>query len=217
GIIGDTTDTIVILAIVILNAVVGIIQEWRAEKAIEALQQMAATSARVIRGGQDIEIPSTSLVPGDVVVLDAGNVVPADLRIIESHSLKLDESSLTGESVDVDKWPDALNEGDYPLGDRSDMAYKGTYVTHGRGRGYVVATGMNTELGKIAQMIDKESAKTPLQRKLAVFGKQLTILVLILCAAFFFIGWQQGEAWSTMLLTAISLAVAAIPEALPAL
>lgn len=217
GWVGDTTDTIVILAIVVLNATVGIIQEWRAERAIEALREMAASNARVVRNGDSQEIPAADLVPGDVVNVEAGNVVPADVRLFEVHTLKVDESSLTGESVDVEKDPEPLPPGDYALGDRSDMAYKGTYVTHGRGVGYVVATGMKTELGKIARMIQTEGTKTPLQRKLGVFGKQLTVIILVLCALFFFVGWQRGESLSTMLLTSISLAVAAIPEALPAL
>lgn len=217
GFVGDTTDTIVILAIVVLNAVVGIVQEWRAEKAIEALREMASSHARVIRDGHAREVEAAELVPGDLVIIEAGNVIPADLRVIESHSLKVDESSLTGESVDVEKNTEPLPQDEYPLGDRTNMGYKGTYVTHGRGCGYVVATGMRTELGKIARMIQTEGVKTPLQRRLGAFGKQLTVIILVLCVVFFFSGWYRGESWSTMLLTSISLAVAAIPEALPAL
>lgn len=217
GFIGDSTDMIVIFAIVLLNAVVGFVQEWRAEKAIEALQQMAASKARVMRDKKTSEIDASKLVPGDVVLLEAGNVIPADVRLAESHSLKVDESSLTGESVNIDKTSDALPEGEYSPGDRVNMGYKGTSVTHGRGMGYVVATGMNTELGKIAEMIQTDETKTPLQRKLGKFGKQLTIIILILCAIFFVVGWVRGEDWNTMMMTSISLAVAAIPEALPAL
>jgi P-type Ca2+ transporter type 2C len=217
GFIGDSTDMIVIFAIVLLNAVVGFIQEWRAEKAIEALQQMAASKARVMREKKPIDIEASKLVPGDVVLLEAGNVIPADVRLAESHSLKVDESSLTGESVNIDKTSDALPAGEYSLGDRVNMGYKGTFITHGRGSGYVVATGMKTELGKIAEMIQTDDTKTPLQKKLARFAKQLTVIILVLCAIFFGVGWARGEDWNTMMMTSISLAVAAIPEALPAL
>jgi Ca2+-transporting ATPase len=217
GVIGDSTDMIVIFAIVLLNAVVGFIQEWRAEKAIEALQQMAASKAHVMRDKKSIEIEAAKLVPGDVVLLEAGNVIPADIRFAESHSLKVDESSLTGESVNIDKVVDALPQGEHSLGDRVNMGYKGTFITHGRGTGYVVATGMKTELGKIAEMIQTDDTKTPLQKKLGRFGKQLTVIILVLCGIFFGVGWARGEDWNTMLMTSISLAVAAIPEALPAL
>jgi P-type Ca2+ transporter type 2C len=217
GFIGDSTDMIVIFAIVLLNAIVGFIQEWRAEKAIEALQQMAASKARVMRDKKSIDIEASKLVPGDVVLLEAGNVIPADVRLAESHSLKVDESSLTGESVNIDKTSDALPAGEYSLGDRVNMGYKGTFITHGRGSGYVVATGMKTELGKIAEMIQTDDTKTPLQKKLARFAKQLTVIILVLCAIFFGVGWARGEDWNTMMMTSISLAVAAIPEALPAL
>jgi P-type Ca2+ transporter type 2C len=217
GFIGDSTDMIVIFAIVLLNAIVGFIQEWRAEKAIEALQQMAASKARVMRDKKPTDIEALKLVPGDVVLLEAGNVIPADVRLAESYSLKVDESSLTGESVNIDKTFDALPAGEYSLGDRVNMGYKGTFITHGRGTGYVVATGMKTELGKIAEMIQTDDTKTPLQKKLARFAKQLTVIILVLCAIFFGVGWARGEDWNTMMMTSISLAVAAIPEALPAL
>lgn len=217
GVVGDLTDTIVILAIVVINAVVGVIQEWRAEKAIEALQNMAARNARVMRGGRSLEISADDLVPGDVVVLEAGNIIPADLRLAEVYTLKVDESSLTGESLNVEKSTDPLPPGEYTIGDRLNIGYRGTFVTNGRGVGYVVQTGMKTEFGRIAQMIQTDETKTPLQKRLDAFGKVLTIVILILCAVFFFVGWQRGESWSTMLLTSISLAVAAIPEALPAL
>ncbi|MBT1695324.1 calcium-translocating P-type ATPase, PMCA-type [Fulvivirgaceae bacterium PWU4] len=217
GIIGDLTDTIVILAIVVINAIIGLIQEWRAEKAMEALESMAASHARVLRNNQILDIPAADLVPGDVVQLEAGNIIPADIRFIETYTLKVDESSLTGESMNIEKSVDPLPPKTYPLGDRVNMGYKGTFVTNGRGVGYVVATGMKTELGRIAKMIQVAEIKTPLQKRLEVFGKRLTLIILILCAVFFLVGWWRGEAWSTMLLTSISLAVAAIPEALPAL
>lgn len=217
GVVGDLTDSIVILAIVIINAIIGLVQEWRAEKAIEALQNMAASHARVLRDNRWTEITAEDLVPGDVVTLEAGNIIPADLRFIETYTLKVDESSLTGESLNIEKSTEALAPGEYPLGDRINMGYKGTFVTNGRGVGYVVATGMRTEFGRIAQLIQTEEIKTPLQKRLDSFGKILTVIILALCAIFFFVGWYRGESWSTMLLTAISLAVAAIPEALPAL
>lgn len=217
GVIGEVTDTVVILAIVVINAVVGVVQEWRAEKAMEALESMASSNARVMRDGQSMEIPAAELVPGDVVTLEAGNVIPADVRFVETYTLKVDESSLTGESENIEKATERLDKNDYPLGDRVNMGYKGTSVTNGRGVAYVAATGMRTELGRIASMIQTEEMKTPLQKRLNSFGKVLTVVILILCAVFFFVGWQRGEPWSVMLLTSISLAVAAIPEALPAL
>ena len=217
GVVGDVTDTIVILAIVVINAIVGLVQEWRAEKAIEALQNMAASHARVLRDNRSVEISADDLVPGDVVILEAGNIIPADLRFLETYTLKIDESSLTGESLNIEKTVEPLAPGEYTIGDRVNMGYRGTFVTNGRGVGYVVETGMRTEFGRIAQMIQTEETKTPLQKRLNSFGKILTIVILILCAIFFFVGWQRGESWSTMLLTSISLAVAAIPEALPAL
>lgn len=217
GAVGELTDTIVILAIVIINAVVGVVQEYRAEKAMEALQKMAASRARVIRDKHSVDIEADDLVPGDVVILEAGNIIPADVRFIETYSLKVDESALTGESVNVDKNTEAMTPGDHPLGDRVNMGYRGTSITNGRGVAYVVSTGMQTEFGRIAQMIQTEEVTTPLQKRLNAFGKTLTIIILVLCTVFFFVGWYRGESWSTMLLTSISLAVAAIPEALPAL
>lgn len=217
GIIGEATDAMVIVSIVIINAVIGFIQEWRAEKAMEALEGMAATHARVVRDGRQQDVEASGLVPGDLVILESGNIIPADIRFAEVHSLRVDESSLTGESANVEKNTEVLPENDYALGDRLNMGYKGTAVTLGRAKGYVVATGMNTELGRIAKMIQTEGQQTPLQKRLEAFGKRLTIIILGLCAVFFVAGWVRGEEWSVMLLTSISLAVAAIPEALPAL
>ena len=217
GILGDVTDTVIILAIIILNAVVGFIQEYRAEKAMEALKQMAATNARILREGKTIDIPASDLVPGDVVILEAGNIIPADIRFFEAHQVKVDESALTGESHNVEKNPEELPEGDYPLGDRINMGFKGTFITNGRALAYVAATGMNTELGRIAKMIQTDETLTPLQKRLAAFGKRLSVVILIICTVIFVIGWLRGENILTMLLTSISLAVAAIPEALPAL
>jgi len=217
GIIGDVGDTVIILAIVILNAVVGFVQEYRAEKAMEALNKMAAANARVLRGGKASDIPSSDLVPGDVVMLEAGNIIPADIRFFETHHLKVDESALTGESHNVEKTPNELPVGDYQLGDRLNMGFKGTHITNGRALAYVVVTGMNTELGRIAKMIQTDDLSTPLQKRLSTFGKRLSVVVLIICTVIFVFGLLRGENILTMLLTSISLAVAAIPEALPAL
>ncbi|CAM4061003.1 cation-translocating P-type ATPase [Flavobacterium sinopsychrotolerans] len=217
GIIGDVTDTIIILAIIIMNATVGFIQEYRAEKAMEALKNMAANHARILREGKTMDIPASDLVPGDVVVLEAGNVIPADIRFFETHQTKVDESALTGESNNVEKSIEELPEGNYALGDQTNMGYKGTSVTNGRAIGYVVATGMQTELGHIAKMIQTDETTTPLQKRLAAFGKRLSVIILIICTIIFCIGWLRGESVMTMLITSISLAVAAIPEALPAL
>ncbi|MBK7884602.1 MAG: calcium-translocating P-type ATPase, PMCA-type [Chitinophagaceae bacterium] len=217
GVLGDVTDTVIILAIIILNAVVGFIQEYRAEKAMEALKLMAAANARILREGKTIDIPASDLVPGDVVMLEAGNIIPADLRFFETHQIKVDESALTGESHNVEKDPNELPEGDYQLGDRINMGFKGTFITNGRALAYVAATGMNTELGRIAKMIQTDETSTPLQKRLAAFGKRLSVVILIICTIIFVFGWLRGENILTMLLTSISLAVAAIPEALPAL
>ncbi|TRX03450.1 cation-translocating P-type ATPase [Flavobacterium gawalongense] len=217
GILGDVTDAVIILAIVVINAFVGFIQEYRAEKAMEALKNMVANHARILREGKMIDTPASDLVPGDVVVLEAGNIIPADVRFFETHQVKVDESALTGESNNVEKNPEELSAGDYPLGDRANMGYKGTSITSGRALAYVVATGMNTELGNIAKMIQTDETTTPLQKRLTAFGKRLSVTILIICTVIFLIGWLRGESVLTMLITSISLAVAAIPEALPAL
>jgi Ca2+-transporting ATPase len=217
GIVGDVIDTIVILVIVLLNAIMGFVQEYRAEKAMAALKKMAAPQATVLRDGHPVHISSAELVPGDVVLLEAGNVVPADLRLTETHSLRIEESSLTGESVPVDKTSDTLHDDDLPIGDCFNMAWKGTLITAGRGKGIVVATGMNTEIGKIAGLLQEEESITPLQKRMADFGKKISWLILLICAVLFVSGLLRGEDTMRMLLVAISLAVAAIPEALPAL
>ena len=216
GFIGDLTDTIVILVIVVLNAIIGFLQEYRAEKAMQALKKMAVTQTHVRRNQQDHWLPATELVPGDLVLLEAGNAIPADIRIIESLNLKTEEAALTGESHPVDKITGSLEVDDLPVGDRSNMAFKGTFVTYGRGTGIVVATGMQTELGRIARMLQEEETLTPLQQRMATFSKYLSALVLFLCIVFFVAGWLRGEDMVKMILTSISLAVAAIPEALPA-
>jgi Ca2+-transporting ATPase len=217
GIVGDKTDTIIILIIVLLNAVIGFLQEYRAEKAMSALRSIGTPNSRVVREGKERNIKSTDIVPGDVVILEAGVIVPADMRLFELHSLRIEESALTGESVAVDKVIKPLEEEAAQLGDRLNMGYKGTKVTNGRGLGVVTATGMNTEIGKIAQMLQEPKTSTPLQLKMEDFGKKLSYLIIAICAVLFLIGLLRGEEPLNMLLVAISLAVAAIPEALPAL
>ena len=218
GLIGDLTDTLVIVIIIVLNAAIGFWQEWRADQALSALQRMAAPHATVRREGGKVQLVQTEhLVPGDVVLLDAGNQVPADLRLHEVARLRVDESALTGESVTVEKTLGVLPEGELPLGDRSNMAFKGTLVTHGRAAGLVVATGRHTELGQVATLLGSAPLRaTPLQLRLAAFGKRLSLGVLAICAAIFAFNVWRGEPVLLMALTAISLAVAAIPEALPA-
>lgn len=216
AVVGDVKDMIVILIIVIINAIVGFVQEYRAEKAIDALKKMAAANVRVKRNKRVEQIPAAEIVPGDVVLLEAGDMVGADIRIMEIHALKVEEASLTGESHAVDKSADPLKEEEVPLGDRINMAYKTTLVTAGNGTGVVVATGMQTEVGKIAGMLQEERATTPLQQRLADFSKKLSFIILGICVLLYFIGVLRGEKPVTMLLTTISLAVAAIPEALPA-
>ncbi|MGD9833127.1 MAG: cation-translocating P-type ATPase [Piscinibacter sp.] len=217
GLIGDLVDTLAIVVIVLLNALIGFVQAWRADRALAALQQLAAARATVLRGGQRVELPASRLVPGDIVLLEAGNQVPADLRLIEIAQLRVDESALTGESVAVDKHVRTLHEAAASLGDRLNMAFKGTTAAHGRGTGLVVATGMATELGKVAGLLDRAGPlQTPLQLRLAAFGKRLALVVLAICALIFVIGVLRGESPVLMVLTAVSLAVAAIPESLPA-
>jgi Ca2+-transporting ATPase len=217
GAIGDITDTIAILVIVVLNAAIAIVQEWRADSALAALRVMAAPRALVRRDGEHRDIAAEHLVPGDVVFLEAGNKVPADLRLHEVAQLQIDESALTGESVTVAKNTRHLPASDHALGDRINMAFKGTLVTHGRAAGVVVATGVATELGRVAALLRDESERqTPLQQRLSVFGKRLSLVVLAICCLVFGIGVLRGEPLLPMALTSISLAVAAIPEALPA-
>jgi len=217
GVVGDPVEAIAILAIVILNAAIGFVQEFRAEKAVDALRSMAAPDATVLRDGAPQTIPAAELVPGDVVLLEAGRLVPADMRIMEAAQLKAAESALTGESHSVDKNSSTLADASLPLGDRCNMLYNGTSITSGRAKGVVVATGMDTELGKIAHMLEEEQAvQTPLQQRLALFSKKLAAAILVIVAVIFGAGLYQGHPFVLMFLTAVSLAVAAVPEALPA-
>ena len=217
-------DVIIILAVVIINAVLGVVQESKAEAAIEALQEIAAATSKVLRDGKVVTLKSDELVPGDVVLLEAGDAVPADGRIIEAASLKIEEAALTGESVPANKITDLLQLGgekDVPLGDRKNMAYMGSTVVYGRGKVVITGTGMNTEMGKIAQALSQaKDDATPLQIKLNQLSKILTILVIGICAVIFAVGlFRSGISGDTILSTfmvAVSLAVAAIPEGLAA-
>jgi P-type Ca2+ transporter type 2C len=216
AVIGEVTDTVVILVIVVLNAIIGFVQEYRAEQAMAALQRMTAALARVMRDGQVRTVAAEELVPGDVVLLEGGDVVPADARLVEAHALRVDEAVLTGESVPVDKQADALATGGDLVAERTNTVFKGTAVVHGRARAIVVATGMRTALGQIAGLLQAHPPPTPLQRRLAVLGRRLAAAALAVCAVVFAAGVIRGESVVLMFLTAVSLAVAAIPEALPA-
>ena len=217
GFIGEPQDTIAILVIVLLNAVIGAIQEFRAERAVTALREMAALEAQALRDGAAVTVTAAELVPGDVVLLETGNIVPADLRLLEAAELQLDESALTGESHPVAKQVEQLAQVNLPVGDRLNLACKSSLVTRGRGRGVVIATGLETEVGHIAEMLHAEKGvKTPLQIRLNRFGRYLALAVLAICVVVFTAGLLQGQPVLLMFLTAISLAVAAIPEALPA-
>ena len=215
-------DTIIILAVVLINACLGVYQENKAEAAIEALQQIAASTAKVVRGGHQQTVKAEELVPGDVIVLEAGDAVPADARLIECASLKVEEAALTGESVDVDKQTDALRapeNGDVPLGDRKNMAYMGSTITYGRGRAVVVATGMQTQMGGIADALhDAGEEQTPLQRRLNELSRKLSLMILVICAFVFAVNLVRsgGAAVLDTFMIAVSLAVAAIPEGLSA-
>ena len=211
------TDTIIILIVVIVNAIIGVAQESKAEKSLEALQKLSDHASKVIRNENMEVVPSKELVPGDIVVLDTGDYIPADLRIIEAVNLKTQESSLTGESVPVEKTSEIIEEQEIGIGDRKNMLFSSSLVTYGRGKGIVVETGMTTEVGKIAGMINStEKQETPLQQKLDKLGKTLGIAALVICAVIFILGILQGKEIISMFMTAVSLAVAAIPEGLVA-
>ncbi|MDD3884438.1 MAG: calcium-translocating P-type ATPase, PMCA-type [Gallionella sp.] len=217
GLVGDIEDTLAIIVIIVLNAVIGFVQEFRAERAMAALKRMAESGARVVRDGRTMQLNASALVPGDLILLEAGNVIPADLRLVHSAQLRIDESALTGESVATEKQTHPLPEETQSLGDRTCMAYKGTIVSHGRGSGVVVATGMRTELGRIAALLNASpELRTPMQIRLARLGQRLAIAALVICVLVFVTGILRGEPLLLMFMTAVSLAVAAIPSALPA-
>ena len=223
GLIGELVDSIAILVILFLNAGIGTFLEYRAEKSVEALKRISPLSSRVLRQGNWISLPARDLVPGDLVELSAGSLVPADIRLLETGDLEVDESVLTGESQTVSKSTELLldlsdvSDAQIPLGDRNNMAYRGTTVSRGRALGIVVATGMNTELGQIADLLrGAEGRRTPLQIRLSIFGRRLALVVLGICALIFVAGLLRGESLALMFFTSVSLAVAAIPEALPA-
>lgn len=217
GILGEIADAIIIIAIVIINAVLGLIQEGRAEKAIEALQKMSAPHARIVRDGQQMSIEAEELVPGDIVLLEAGDIVPADIRLIESSNLKAEEAALTGESVPVEKDATVVLESPQGIGDRENMVFSSTAITYGRARGVVVTTADHTEVGKIASRLQSIVVEmTPLQKNLNQLGKVLGIICLAVSAIVFGVGLLQGGVVLDLFLTAVSLAVAAIPEGLPA-
>ena len=220
--LGEYVDAIVILIIVLVNAILGFTQEYRAEQAMAALKKMSVPTVRVRRDGHVEEIPSTTVVPGDIVLLEAGNLVPADGRLIENANLKVEEAALTGESEPVNKKLDALSGADIQLGDQLNMVFMGTVVTYGRGAALITGTGMETELGKIAGLIqDVEDEQTPLQRRLAHLGTTLAWISLVIVGVVVLLGYFQGSRagkveWETLFLTGVSMAVAAIPESLPA-
>ena len=215
--LGEAGDAAIIAAVILLNSIVGVIQEDKARKAIEALQQLTSPKALVRRDGKEYEIPSEQLVPGDIVFLEAGRQVPADMRLLNAVNLKIEESALTGESVPVEKAEGELREAGNSIGDRTNMAFMSTVVTYGRGEGIVTATGMRTEIGKIAGLIDQGGNEmTPLQKRLADLGKVLSVLAVSICVFLFVVAILQRRDVGDMLLTAISLAVAAVPEGLAA-
>ena len=214
----DPTDAIIILAVVLLNAILGVFQESKAEEAIEALKKMASPVASVLRDGHAEHVKGEDIVVGDIVILEAGDVVPADMRLFEVNTVKIEESALTGESVPVDKDLVIPAGDEVGIGDRTNMAFSSTNVTYGRAVGVVTSTGMNTEVGKIANMLaNTEEGKTPLQENQDALGKWLTIMILVIAIIIFVVGMLRGNEWTHMLLTAIAIAVAAIPEGLPAI
>ena len=214
----DYIDSIIIIAIVVLNAIMGVIQETKAEKSIEAMQKMTPRKSKVIREGKTEEINAEDLVPGDIVILEAGSYVPADSRIIEAHNLKIEESSLTGETEAVTKDAEMICKKDVPLGDRLNMAYMSTIIVNGHGTAIVTDIGMNTKVGQIANMIiENEAPETPIQKKLGQVGKTLGIVCLVICFVIFLIGLIKNIEPMEMFMTAVGLAVAAIPEGLPAI
>lgn len=216
--LGEISDALIILLVIIINAVIGVIQESKAEKALDALKELSTPKALVKRDGSLKEILSEDIVPGDIVIIDAGRYIPGDLRLIDTANLKIEESAFTGESVPSEKDSSFLPDKEIPIGDQNNMAFMSTLAIYGRGVGVVVGTGMNTEIGKIAKMIEQEeNDETPLQKKLSELGKILGFLAVGICILIFIISFFQGRDLLEMFLTSISLAVAAIPEGLPAI
>ncbi|ATD48659.1 calcium-transporting P-type ATPase, PMR1-type [Clostridium perfringens] len=216
--LGEISDALIILLVIIINAVIGVIQESKAEKALDALKELSTPKALVKRDGSLKKILSEDIVPGDIVIIDAGRYIPGDLRLIDTANLKIEESAFTGESVPSEKDASFLPDKEIPIGDQNNMAFMSTLATYGRGVGVVVGTGMNTEIGKIAKMIEQEeNDETPLQKKLSELGKILGFLAVGICILIFIISFFQGRDLLEMFLTSISLAVAAIPEGLPAI
>ena len=214
---GKTTDTIIILAIIILNTILGFIQEYKAEKSIQALKKLAAPNAVVIREGKEKLIPASDLVPGDIIIIESGSKISADARIIESSSLRIDESTLTGESTPVDKVSSVIKSENVQIADQNNILFSGTTCVYGRGKAVIIDTGMKTELGKIASSIQEvEEQPTPLQIKLKQFGFHITLGIIIITALIFFLGYFRNQNAVDMFLASLSLAVAAIPEGLPA-
>ena len=214
----DYVDSIIIIAIVIFNAIMGLVQEEKAEKSLEALKKMSAPSAKVIRDGRVQEIDALQVVPGDIVVLEAGNYVPADCRLINSYNLKIEESALTGETIPTNKDSGRILKENTAMGDLCNMAFATTVVVNGHGEAVVVDTGMNTRVGKIAGMIiEDESPDTPIQKKLNEVGKMLAIACIVICVLIFVIGIFKKIPIVEMFMTSVGLAVAAIPEGLPAI
>ena len=218
ALLGDLKDTFIILAIVVLNGIVGFVQEYRAEQALDALKRMASPTARVVRDGETLLVPAPELVPGDLVRLDAGDIVTADMRLLEVRALRINEAALTGESEPAEKSTEPLpGVPDGVLADQRNVAFNGTAVTYGRGLGVVVTTGMSTALGRVAELLQEHGGgQTPLQKRLATLGKGLAGLALVVCVLVFAAGVARGESPEVMFLVAVSLAVAAIPEGLPA-
>lgn len=217
GFLGDLTDAFVILFIIFINGVIGFFQEYNAEEALTSLRKVLPKTAKLIREGEQKTVPIREIAIGDLVEIESGDSVPADIRLWEVHSLSVDESSLTGESLPMEKFDQDGLRDDTDLAERVNMCYKGTYIVNGRALGFVVNTGMKTELGKISGLLKTKAPKTPLQIKMQNFGFRLSVVVIFLCLAFFGIGFLQGRDFKEMLFTSLSLAVAVMPESLPAL
>ena len=213
--LGDVKSAIVILVVILLNALLGTVQHIKAEKSLNSLKQLAAPISKVVRNGQVVEIPSREVIVGDILVLEAGDYISADGRVIENNSLQINESSLTGESLAIDKVVDPIYKNELALGDKKNMIFSGSFVTNGRGQAVVTAIGMNTEIGKIASLLDSaKEKKTPLQVSLDQFGKRLAIGIILICLFVFWLDLVRGRELVDSFMFAVSLAVAAIPEAL---